>query len=218
MKKKRFKNILQILAVKLAWLFVLFWCRIARVRVKNRVHFRQASRNDAPILFLVWHGRMLIPLFAHRNQNIVAMVSEHGDGEIIAQTAQRLGFRTVRGSSTRGGQKAFRDMLKHLKRGEHCTVLPDGPQGPRFVVKMGAIMLAQRSGALILPLTFSAAKPIIFNSWDRFMLWRPFSKVLLMYGAPIQIPRNITPDELEESRLFVERAMQRLQEAADALV
>jgi lysophospholipid acyltransferase (LPLAT)-like uncharacterized protein len=218
MSKKPFKNILQILAVKIAWLFVLFWCRIGRIRVKNQKYLRQAYRSGAPILFLVWHGRMLIPLFAHRNQKIVAMVSEHGDGEIIAQTAQRLGFRTVRGSSTRGGQKAFRDMLKHLKHGEHCTILPDGPQGPRYEVKMGAIMLAQRSGALILPLTFSAAKPIIFNSWDRFMIWKPFSKVLLLYGAPIQIPRNIKPDELEDHRLFVERAMQRLHEEADALV
>lgn len=218
MNKKRYKKIIQFLAVKMAWLFVLFWGRTGRVRVKNRAFYMQACRSGRPILFLLWHGRMLLPFFIHRNQNIVAMVSEHGDGEIIARTARRLGFRSVRGSSTRGGQKAFRDMLKHLKGGEQCTVLPDGPQGPRFVVKMGAIMLAQRANALIVPLTFSASNPIILNSWDRFMLWKPFSRVIIMYGAPIQIPRNINPDELEEYRLFVERAMQRLHEEADALV
>lgn len=215
---REWKNRLRYVAGKVAWLMILGWCRMGRIRVVNRHYLVQAKRSGRPILYLTWHGRMVLPVFAHRHEGIVAMISEHGDGEIIAQTVQRLGYRTVRGSSTRGGQKAFREMLKHLKQGDHCTILPDGPQGPRLVVKMGAIMLAQRSGAVILPLVGAAGKPIFFNSWDRFMLWKPLSRLLLSYGAPIVIARNISVDDLEAQRLAVEAALRNLQEQADALV
>ena len=215
---KKWKKRLRYLAGKISWLIILAWCRIGRIRVVNRHYLLQAKRSGAPILYLVWHGRMIVPLFAHRNEGIVAMISEHGDGEIIAQTVQRLGFRTVRGSSTRGGQKAFREMLRHLKQGDHCTLLPDGPQGPRMVVKMGAVMLAQRSGAVILPLMGAAGKPIYFNSWDRFMLWKPLSRLLLIYGKPITLARNTPVEQLEKQRLAVETALRNLQEQADALV
>ncbi len=218
MNKKRRKELLRYVAGKIAWLIVLLWCRLGRIRIGNRRYLYQSLKSGRPILYLVWHGRMLVPLYVHRGCGIVAMVSEHGDGEVIAQTAIRLGYRTVRGSSTRGGRRAFTEMLKHLRRGDHCTILPDGPTGPRMVLKSGAVLLAQRAGAVIQPLTFAASKPIVFNSWDRFTLWKPFSRLLLLYGPPITIPRNIGPDQLEQERLRVETAMRSLQEQADALV
>lgn len=217
MNKKKKKAILQYLAIKLAWLLVLGFGKAGRVRVKN-MHYRwQAIRRNAGLIYLVWHGKMLMPVYVHRNLGISAMVSEHGDGEIIAQAILRLGYRTVRGSSTRGGQKAFREMLKQLKNGEHCTILPDGPTGPRREFKMGAILLAQRSGATLLPVTFAAQKPIVFNSWDRFTLWWPFTKICVLYGKPLTIPRNLSPDQLEEQRLRVEQHLLRLEEEADAI-
>ena len=169
------------------------------------------------MIYLLWHGKMLLPTFIHRHQNISAMVSEHGDGEIIAQAILRLGYRTVRGSSTRGGSKAFRQMLKQLKNGERCVILPDGPNGPRHKIKMGAILLAQRSGANLLPITFAAEKPIVINSWDRFTLWRPFSKCCVLYGEPFKISRHLSTDELEEQRVCAEKRMMALEKEADAV-
>ncbi|MDZ7315354.1 MAG: lysophospholipid acyltransferase family protein [candidate division KSB1 bacterium] len=216
--KRQKRELLRYLAGKIAWLIVLLWCRLGRIRIQNRRALDLALASGRPILYLVWHGRMILPLYVHRGQKIVAMVSEHGDGEVIARTTIRLGYRTVRGSSTRGGRKAFHDMLRHLKQGDHCTILPDGPQGPRMEMKPGAVMLAQRSGALVLPLTFAASRPIVFDSWDRFTLWKPFSRLLLLYGEPVTIPRTSTPEEFERERRRLEEAMNRLQEKADALV
>ena len=215
MDKKKKKQILQYLAVKLAWLLILAFGKTARLCVRNEKNRRKAFTDGRPVIVLVWHGKMLAPIYVFRNFQIVAMVSEHGDGEIIAQTIMRLGYKTIRGSSTRGGQRAFREMLKALKRGEHSTILPDGPTGPSRVMKLGAILLAQRSGALLLPVTFSAQKPIIMNSWDGFTMWRPFSRVAVVYGEPMHLPKKLGPAQLEDYRQMVEQAMNKLQQEAD---
>lgn len=217
MNKKKKKQIVHYLAIKCAWLLILALGKLARIEVKRDSLHQKALKSGKPILYLVWHGKMLAPIYALRNHKIIAMVSEHGDGEIIARTILKLGYLTIRGSSTRGGQRAFREMLKALKNGHHCTVLPDGPQGPSQVMKMGAILLAQRSGGYLLPLTFAAQKPIRMKSWDRFTLWRPFSKVAVIYGEPLEIPRKQNPGQLEEYRLFVESRMNNLQAEADEI-
>ncbi|MDZ7371430.1 MAG: DUF374 domain-containing protein, partial [candidate division KSB1 bacterium] len=98
--KRQKRELLRYLACKIAWLIVLLWCRLGRIRIQNRRALDRALASGRPILYLVWHGRMILPLYVHRGQKIVAMVSEHGDGEVIARTAMRLGYRTVRGSST----------------------------------------------------------------------------------------------------------------------
>ena len=215
MDKKKKKQFLHYIAIKFAWLLILAFGRMARLTVKNEAYYKRALASGKPMLILAWHGKMIAPIYVLRNLKIVAMVSEHGDGEIIARTILKLGYKTIRGSSTRGGQKAFRNMLKALKSGQHCTILPDGPRGPSQKMKMGSILLAQRSGGYLLPVTFSAQKAIKMNSWDGFTLWRPFSKVSVVFGEPILIPRKLTPDQLEESRVMVEQRMNDLQEEVD---
>ncbi len=213
MNKK--KKILFLLATKLAWLVILFFGKICRVRVKYRHRWDRAIAENRGVIAVLWHGKMLIPIYIHRYQGITAMVSEHHDGEMIAQTVHKLGYQTVRGSSTRGGSRAFRQMLSLLKKGKTCTVLPDGPKGPRHHVKPGVIALAQRSGACIIPLTFSARKKICLTSWDRFTLFWPFSRVCLLYGKPMVIPPKIPISELEPYRLDVENALKALDREAD---
>jgi len=218
MNKKKKKQILQYLAAKLSWLMVLAFGTVARARVVNAHYWRQARTSKNGMVYLVWHGRMLLPLYLLRNRGIVAMVSEHGDGEVIAQAIIRLGYKTIRGSSTRGGSKALRAMIKKIKAGAECTILPDGPRGPRCELKMGALMLAQVSGACLLPVSASSQKPIFMNSWDRFTMWRPFSKSVVVFGEPIIIPRKLPPDELENWRLYVENKMKALDQEADEMV
>ncbi len=211
------KQVLNLLAIKLAWLFIMALGKSAFISVHNLKYLRQARKTGRPIMFVVWHGKMLLPLYAHRNEKVVAMVSEHNDGEIIARTAERLGFRTVRGSSTRGGTKAYRNMLKELKLGRHCTVLPDGPTGPRYEFKMGAVQLAQRSGAILLPLTFSAKNAVILKSWDAFTFWLPFGKICLAYGPPMFLPESADTEILELCRRKIQQRMMDLQNEADNL-
>ena len=215
MNKEKRKQLLLYVATKVSWLLVLALGKTARIQLRHVKHWRKAYEASCGLIYFAWHGKMLLPIYVHRNRDIWAMVSEHDDGEIIAQAVMRLGYRTVRGSSTRGGHKAFRDMLRHLKKGEHCTLLPDGPNGPRHELKMGAILLAQRSGAYLLPVSFAVKHPIVINSWDQLTLWKPFSKSCVLYGEPIKIPRKLSVDELEEQRVFVEQRMMELEREAD---
>jgi lysophospholipid acyltransferase (LPLAT)-like uncharacterized protein len=203
------------LATRFAWLLFLFFGKIGRITVRNRRYWNRLVENGEGFIAVSWHGKMLLPIYAHRNVGAVAMVSEHRDGEMIAQTLHRLGFKTVRGSSTRGGLRAFRDMLKALRSHQICCLLPDGPTGPRHVIKPGLLVLAMRSGCAILPMTFAAEHPIVLRSWDRFTLWRPFSRICLIYGEPFRVPAGLDAEELEAFRLEAQQKMQQLEEEAD---
>lgn len=172
-------------------------------------------QNRQAHLFALWHGRIVVPIYVHRREGITAMVSLHTDGEMIARTLHRLGYRTVRGSSTRGGNQAFHDMLDVLKQGRVGAIIPDGPKGPRHHLKPGALYLAQQTGTHLIPVTFAASHKIQFRSWDRFVLPLPFSRNIMIYGQPIQVPAQLSPAELEQWRLDIENEMKALVTRAD---
>ena len=109
-------------------------------------------------------------------------------------------------------------MLRQLRTGAICTIMPDGPKGPRHTLKEGIIHLTSRSGACILPLTFSAKSCIEARSWDKFLIWKPFARVVAMYGAPIVIPRDLSEDEVSRYRLKVQNALIKIEEQADAFI
>jgi len=217
MDKKNKEKVLFFLATRFAWLLILFFGASARISVSNRKYWKQLVAGGKGFIAVPWHGKMIIPLYLHRNQGVVAMVSEHRDGEMIAQTVHRLGYLTVRGSSTRGGRRAFRDMLTALRGNKICCILPDGPTGPRHHFKSGALVLAMRAGVPLLPMTFAASRPITLGSWDRMTLWWPFSRIHFIYGEPIHVPPGLDSDELELFRQEVERRLARLEEDADGL-
>lgn len=217
MDKKNKEKVLFFLATRFAWLLILFFGKSARISVRNRKYWNQLVAEGKGFIAVPWHGKMVAPLYLHRHLGVVAMVSEHRDGEMIARTVQRLGYFTVRGSSTRGGRQAFRDMLKALRLNRICCILPDGPTGPRHHFKTGALVLAMRAGVPLLPMTFAASRPITLNSWDRMTLWWPLSRVRLIYGEPIRVPEGLDSEELELFRREVEGRLAKLEEEANGL-
>lgn len=211
------KRIVFWLATRLGWLLILALGYLTRIRYAGRAHYDWLRENKKPFIFCIWHGKILIPIFVHRRENVHAMVSLHTDGEMIAQTLHRLGVRTIRGSSTRGAQRATVEMIRALRRGTICAIMPDGPKGPRHQFKAGAITMAQKSGAYLLPLTFASSKIFRFEkSWDRFTLPLPFSKTLAIYGEPIAVPADLEGNEFEKFRLLVEGKMMELEKYADS--
>ncbi len=217
MDKKNKDKVVFYLATRFAWLLLLLFGQFGRISLRNRRYWNQLVASGEGFIAVPWHGKMVAPLLVHRDLGVVVMVSEHRDGEMIARTVHRLGYRTVRGSSTRGGRQAFRDMLKALRAGRICCILPDGPRGPRQVLKSGVLVLAMRTGAPILPMTFAASRPIVLHSWDRFTLWWPFSRICLIYGKPFRVPAGLDGEELERFRQAAERRMLQLEEEADGL-
>lgn len=166
----------------------------------------QALTADEPKIFAFWHGRQLATLLMYprcirKPEDFTVMISRHGDGEIIAQVIGRRGFRTVRGSSTRGGLAAMRGLMRDLARGMNVGVTPDGPKGPAETVKHGVLKLAQTSGCAIYPMSAGASRAWVFGSWDRMILPKPFSRCRLRIGAPFTVPRDATDLEIYAARL-----------------
>jgi lysophospholipid acyltransferase (LPLAT)-like uncharacterized protein len=174
---------------------------------------RGVSQN---FLYAVWHENLLVPCREFARRDILVLISQHADGEMIAQVCERLGFGTVRGSSTRGGLKALREMMR-ASASNHIAVMPDGPRGPRRHVELGLIYLAAKTGLPIVLLGIGHDRPWRLNSWDRFCIPRPFSRALVLASAPIVIPENATKSELEAHRQHVEASLNALTDRAEQL-
>lgn len=201
------------LAVELGWLLLRLLHLLVRVESEGRERFDALRAGGGSVLIALWHGRILLPIMQHMNEGIVPMVSLSRDGEMIARTVEKLGYVTVRGSSSRGGREAMAGMAETLRQpGTVAAIMPDGPKGPRHRLKPGVVQIARESGAVILPMSWGAARPIRFKSWDRFQLWRPFSRAVVLYGEPIACPRE---GDFRSQCEQVERAMRMLEEQAD---
>ena len=160
-------------------LLALTW----RMRAENDAPVRAARGSGQRVIFTLWHGELLPLLWYHRNQGIAVVISEHRDGEIIAQIAERLGYATVRGSSSRGASRALIGLMRALESGLDAAVTPDGPRGPPHVFAPGAAIASQRTGVPLLPVRASAARAWRLKSWDRFLVPKPFATVRVTYGA-----------------------------------
>lgn len=159
------------------------------------------------IILAFWHNRQLGLLrLASTLRPASVLVSRHGDGEIIARIVSRFGIGSVRGSSTRGGTGALRQMVA-ATRETHVAITPDGPLGPRYEVKDGVIALAAMSGRPVFWVCWSTDRAWIFNSWDRFTLPKPFAKLQFEARGPLYVQRESSSDEMETARQELEHRM-----------
>lgn len=174
------------------------------------------SQPEFPSIVAFWHGRMFLLPFALKDyaERVSILISRHRDGELVARLVEKLGFKTVRGSTGagKGGERAFFEMMTWLKRGGVVAITPDGPRGPREKVKPGIAKLAFKAKVPVYPLTFSANRGINLNSWDRFLIPLPFSKCKVVLGEPIY-PENFKSEE--EMRKEVELRLKELTFKAD---
>ena len=163
-----------------------------------------------------WHSRILLISYLYKGWNGVAIVSQSEDGEIIARILEKQGQEPIRGSTTRGGIRALAKQIRRLEESVRPgAVIPDGPQGPRFKAQPGVIVLAKKTGYPIVPVSYSAKKIKIFNSWDRFILPYPFTRCLAVYGEPIYVPKDIDSDGVNMYRLRLEQELCRITSEAD---
>jgi len=176
------------------------------------------SRQGKQAIFALWHGRLFFPMYCRRNLGIYVLVSEHRDGDIITSALDAAGFRTVRGSSTRGGSKALVRLIRLIREGARVAFTPDGPRGPRWKFQPGAVYLAAKTGLPVVPITGSASRAFYFNSWDTFQLPMPFSKGALNIGEPYLVTGGLDADNIERHRAELERRLFNLACEADRLV
>jgi lysophospholipid acyltransferase (LPLAT)-like uncharacterized protein len=168
-----------------------------RVRRVGTEHFEQFRRSRSPVIFAFWHGHLLPLVHYHRHEGIVVLVSEHGDGEYITRVIERNGFGTVRGSSTRGGTRGLRGLVRAARAGRDLAITPDGPRGPRGEFKPGALAAAQMTGLPVIPLVVGSSAGWHLSSWDGFLVPKPLSTVRIEYLSPRFVPREASRVELE---------------------
>lgn len=180
-----------------AWLARLLG-RTLRCTIINH-HIEQTVSRQTSTILAFWHGQLFYFAYHYRDRAYPVMMSRSADGEIIARITGSLGFLPVRGSSSRGGTAAFREVLGYLKEGRHTGITPDGPRGPRHQVQPGVIDLARASGSPILPGGFAARRRVVFRSWDRFVLPLPFSRVAVVYGEPLRVGPGDDPEAAREA-------------------
>jgi lysophospholipid acyltransferase (LPLAT)-like uncharacterized protein len=186
-----------------------------RVRFANPEVTQALGDKRQPFIYVLWHGELLPLLWAHRGRGVAIMISEHSDGEIVARVAHRLGYRTVRGSTSRGAARALLSACREIENGNCLAVTPDGPRGPARSVAPGAAIIAQRTNAPIVPVSATASSAWRLNSWDRFMIPRPFATITVGYGDPVHVSAASLRDAADETRLVVD-GMARATERAGA--
>jgi lysophospholipid acyltransferase (LPLAT)-like uncharacterized protein len=158
-----------------------------RTRVVHEERWTDLRGQGRPVVFLLWHEALLPLLWHHRGQGVVLVVSEARDGQYLSDLGASLGYRAVRGSSTRGGARALLAAVRELQAGRSIAFTPDGPRGPRRELKPGVVTAAQRGGGVIVPVHAEADRAWRLHSWDRFMIPQPLARVLITYGRPLAV-------------------------------
>lgn len=184
--------------------------RTLRARHHGREHPEASIAKGHSIIVAFWHGQLLMMPWGYPGMPAAILISQHRDGEYISRIAEHLGFVSIRGSATRGGARAFRQLIQATRDGLHLVITPDGPKGPREKVKSGVIELARLTGSAICPVAFSAWPRRFLRSWDRFLVPLPFARASYVWGEPLRVPLDAGKDE-------VRKLCQRLGERLDAL-
>ena len=186
--------------------FLQVLARTWRIRVVNEGYLLDLRRAERSFIFALWHGHLLPLLWHHRRQGVVVLISEHHDGELVARAAESLGYGLIRGSSTRGADRALISLVRELTSGHEVAITPDGPRGPAETFAPGALVAAQRSDSFILPVGASADRAWRLGSWDRFMIPKPFARVTIAYAPPTKVKATDSRAAAEEGPRF-ERLM-----------
>ena len=174
-----------------------------------------ATIGDKGTILVTWHGRSLIPANLFRNRGYWALISLSRDGDLQNNIFRKLGFQIVRGSTGRGGVRGALEMARRVKEGGILTFTPDGPRGPTHKVQPGVILMAQKSGAPIVPIGVSSEYRWVARSWDAYMVPKPFSRAFALIGEPIYVPPKLSEGERDAMCVRVEHAINRLEKEAE---
>jgi lysophospholipid acyltransferase (LPLAT)-like uncharacterized protein len=185
-------------------------CRVVKEEGRDKSE-RVLSESRGKAVYASWHQRIPYHLHHLGSRHVRTMISLSRDGEYTARTAAWLGFKSARGSSTRRGSGALKEIIQRIGEGDSGGMLPDGPQGPAREAKMGAVIIARDAEAPLFPVMWGADRCWVLNSWDRMLIPKPFARIALFYAEPIWVPSTATGEELETYRNLLE---ERLNQAA----
>lgn len=184
-----------------SFLLIKLICSTVKYEVEGWENLEAASRDGKLPIYTFWHNRIFLGTYFFRRRGIVIMSSRSFDAEFVGRFIKRFGYGTARGSSTRGATAALIEMVRLMRAGCPAGFSIDGPKGPRYVAKMGPVLLAKKTGNPILPFTLAAEKLWeVKNSWDQLQIPKPFTRALVTIAPPIYVPAEADRNTLESKR------------------
>jgi lysophospholipid acyltransferase (LPLAT)-like uncharacterized protein len=187
----------------------------ARFEVIGWENHDKAEENGGLPIYCFWHDRIFLTTYWWRDRKIVVMTSRSFDGEYIARFIQRFGYGAIRGSSTRGGVGAVVEMVRLMRAGCTTAFTIDGPKGPRYVAKMGAVLLAKKSGHPIVPVTMALERFWTVPSWDSFQIPKPFTRARVYVAQPIYVAADADENELNAKNAELQATLEDLNRKTD---
>ena len=197
------------------WLLMQFVGRTSRFTIKGYDRAKEMIRRGQGFIFIIWHGRTMLPVYYCRNMGIQAIISLSRDGELQSRIFERFGFAVIRGSTGRGGVKAAMTAVKRLQEGGMLAITPDGPLGPANQVQDGTIFMAKKAGVPLIPVGVGISRRKLMPTWDSYALPRPFCRCGLVFGEPLTLPTGVDDAELKE---MLKSALDSTEREARALV
>jgi len=175
------------------------WFGTCRPRILHEEFHKEFFLGTRQFIGVTWHRASIFFCYYYGPFHAMVMFSQSPDGEYMARFAQKCGVIPVRGSSTRGGERGLIQMIRSIQEGQRiCSTVLDGPQGPRFKAKKGLLFLAKKTGLPLLPLMWSARSSITLEkTWDKTMIPKPFSEIVISYGPPLFVPKDCNDSEME---------------------
>jgi lysophospholipid acyltransferase (LPLAT)-like uncharacterized protein len=211
-----FKKRLMIRAADLVFYFLIRVIgRTVRFTVEGRENWEAAAKDGSLPIYTCWHNRVFLSTYFFRRRRIVVMTSQSFDGEYIARFIQRFGYGAARGSSTRGGVGAIIEMVRLMRAGSPAGFMIDGPKGPRYEAKMGAVLLAKKTGSPVMPFNIAAQKFWEAKSWDASQVPKPFTRARVIIAPPIYVPADADEALLIAKRDELQRALDELNQRGD---
>ena len=206
------------LAIRSTALLLSLWLRAWLSATRIHEDFAEAAshplRAGSPRIYLFWHENMALAAYAYASLPVSVLISSHRDGELVAQVLRMMGGVAIRGSSTRGGAKALRQMLQAGKD-RHLAITPDGPRGPRRVIQPGAVFVASVCGMPLVPVGIAFRRPWRVKSWDRMVIPRFADPAYVVSGAEVNVPADLDAEGLEFYRTLAQAEMDRTQLQAE---
>jgi hypothetical protein len=192
--------------------------RTFRWREDGVQHLQSVQASGRQPILALWHGRILPATIYFRDRGVVALTSQNFDGEWIARIMQRFGYAQARGSTSRGARRALLQLTREMAKGRPAAFTVDGPRGPAYRAQPGAVWLAKATGNPVVPFHIESDRCWTVRSWDRAQVPKPWSRVAIAIGAPLEVPGDADETVIEQMRAELEQRLAGLRPRALALL
>lgn len=208
------QNVLRFFGNHLLYSSITMLCSTLKFNFRNQNHILDLQKQNRNFVLAFWHGTMLAPWYVHRNSNFAALVSKSKDGSLLEKVLKPWNYSVIRGSSHTGGSIALGILIDFARNEKSIAITPDGPRGPAFKMKPGAVVTAKRSGIPLLMVGVGYQQKRYLSSWDKFQVPKMFSKVNLVYSDPVDIDANLSYEETSRIITDCECRLNELQKEA----